>query len=112
MAIRAALAALALESAKRSNAVIYAVATGRARRWAPLMDLADATGGQTIDIESSKDLALEFRTILEDFRSRYILTLVPSGVEERGFHRLDVRVRRGGLTVKARPGYIGRGPAR
>jgi len=101
-----------LESAKRSNAVIYTVAAGRARRWKPLTELADATGGHTIEIESSKDLTPEFRKILEDFRSRYILTFVPSGVDEGGFHRLDVRVRRGGVAVKARPGYIGRGPAR
>jgi len=96
-----------LEAAKRSNAVIYAVAAGRARRWEALKSLTDATGGYTIEIESSKDLAGEFRKILEDFRSRYILTFVPRGVAEGGFHRLDVRVRRGGLTVKARPGYIG-----
>ena len=100
-----------LEAAKRSNAVIYAVAAGRARRWEALKSLTDATGGYTIEIESSKDLAGEFRKILEDFRSRYILTFVPRGVAEGGFHRLDVRVRRGGLTVKARPGYIGKGPA-
>jgi len=96
-----------LEGAKRSNAVIYAVAAGRARRWEALKSLTDATGGYTIEIESSKDLAGEFRKILEDFRSRYILTFVPRGVAEGGFHRLDVRVRRDGLTVKARPGYIG-----
>ena len=100
-----------LEAAKRSNAVIYAVAAGRARRWEALKSLTDATGGYTIEIESSKDLAGEFRKILEDFRSRYILTFVPRGVAEGGFHRLDVRVRRDGLIVKARPGYIGKRPA-
>jgi VWFA-related protein len=100
-----------VESAKRSNAVIYAVAAGRARRWEALKDLTDATGGHTIEVESSKDLAGQFRKILDDFRSRYIVTFVPTGVAEGGFHRLDVRVKRGGVNVKARPGYIGKGPA-
>ena len=100
-----------LESAKRSNAVIYAVAAGRARGWEALKSVTDATGGHTIEIESSKDLAGHFRKILDDFRSRYIVTFVPTGVAEGGFHRLDVRVKRGGVTVKARPGYIGKAPA-
>ena len=100
-----------LQAAQRSNAVIYAVAARRARRWDALKSLTDATGGYTIEIESSKDLAGEFRKVLEDFRSRYILTFVPQGVSDGGFHRLDVRVRRPGLTVRARPGYIGKGPA-
>jgi VWFA-related protein len=98
-----------LESAKRSSAVVYVVAAGRARRWRALADLADVTGGHTIEIQSDRDLAREFARILEDFRSRYVLTFVPTGVTEGGFHRLDVRVVRRGLTVKARPGYIGRG---
>jgi VWFA-related protein len=101
-----------LDAARRSNAVVYAVAAGRARRWAALKDLADATGGHAIDVESSKDLAGEFRKILQDFRSRYILTFVPAGVPDEGFHRLDVHIRRGGMTVKTRPGYIGKGTGR
>ena len=96
-----------LESAKRSNAVIYAVASGGARRWPLLKDLADATGGQTMEIASSKDLKSQFQRILQEFRSRYVLTFTPRGVPDGGFHRLDVRARRG--NVKGRPGYIGAG---
>lgn len=98
-----------LDAAKRANAVIYALAAERARGWSVLRDLADATGGHSIDVTSSNDLSGEFQKILDDFRSRYILTFVPTGVPQAGFHRLDVKIRRGGLTVKARPGYIGKG---
>jgi Ca-activated chloride channel homolog len=101
-----------LESAKRSNAVIYAVTAAETRRHSPLKDLTDATGGQLLQIASSADLRGAFQKILRDFRSRYILTYTPADVAPGGFHRLDVRVRRPGLTVKARPGYIGIGPAR
>jgi VWFA-related protein len=96
-----------LESARRTNAVVYIVATGGARRWGVLKDLADATGGQLMELASSADLRPQFQKILDEFRSRYVLTYTPVGVTRDGFHRLDVRVRRGGLTVKARPGYIG-----
>jgi Ca-activated chloride channel family protein len=101
-----------LESAKRSNAVIYAVTAAATRRDSPLKDLTDATGGQLLQIATSADLRGAFQKILRDFRSRYILTYAPAGVPAGGFHRLDVRVRRPGLTVKARPGYIGIGPVR
>ena len=98
-----------LESAKRSNAVMYAVTAAAARRRSPLKDLTDATGGHMLQVASSGDLRDAFQKILQDFRSRYILSYSPQGVPLDGFHRLDVRVKRRGLTVKARPGYIGVG---
>jgi Ca-activated chloride channel family protein len=101
-----------LESAKRSNAVIYAVTAAEARRRSPLKDLTDATGGHMLQVTASGDLRGAFQKILQDFRSRYILAYSPQGVPAEGFHRLDVRVKRRGLSVKARPGYIGVGPAR
>jgi VWFA-related protein len=96
-----------LAAAHRSNAVIDVVATGSARRWPVLRDLTDATGGQTIAVESSQQIRAQFESILREFRSRYVVTFVPAGVADGGFHRLDVRVRGGRLAVKARPGYIG-----
>ena len=101
-----------LESAKRSSAVVYAVTAAQARRRSPLKDLADATGGNMLEVKSSADLRGAFQKILRDFRSRYILSYSPQGVSAEGFHRLDVRVKRRGLTVKARPGYTGVGPSR
>ncbi|SRR6266851_2023099 len=99
-----------LEGAKRSNAVIYAVTAAEARRRSPLKDLTEATGGHLFQISSSGDLHAAFQNILRDFRSRYILAYSPQGVPIGGFHHLDVRVKRRGLTVKARSGYIGVGP--
>jgi Ca-activated chloride channel family protein len=101
-----------LESAKRSNAVVYAVTADAVRRHSPLEDLADATGGQVLRVRADGDLTAAFQKILQDFRSRYILSYSPQGVPAHGFHRLDVRVKRGGMTVKARPGYVGVDPAR
>lgn len=101
-----------LESARRSNAVIYAVTSADARRVSALENLADATGGEILRVRSSADLRNSFDGILQDFRSRYILAYTPSGVPSSGFHRLDVRVKPRGLTVKARPGYIGMESAR
>jgi VWFA-related protein len=96
-----------LESAKRSSAVVYAVAATDATHLSPLEDLIDATGGRLLRIASTRDLRGAFEKILQDFRSRYILAYTPTGVPSGGLHRLDVRVKRRGLNVRARPGYIG-----
>ena len=101
-----------IASAKRSNAVIYAVTSADARQSSSLEELTDATGGGMLRVASSADLHGAFQRILRDFRSRYILVYTPTGVPLGGFHRLDVQVKRRGLTVTARPGYIGVEPAR
>jgi VWFA-related protein len=94
-----------IDATRRASAVIYTVATGDARRWTLLNDLADATGGRAIALASSKDLRAEFERILTEFRSRYLLAFTPKGVAESGYHRLTVRATRSGINVKARPGY-------
>ncbi len=86
---------------------IYAVTAQAAREVAAIGDLAGLTGGDRLRAESRADLRAAFRRILEEFRSRYILAYTPAGVSSGGFHTLAVRVKRRGLSVKARPGYVG-----
>ena len=45
-----------------------------------------------------------FRQILEEFRSAYVLLYDAKGVE-RGYHELEVKVKRDGVTVSSRRGY-------
>lgn len=101
-----------IEAAKRSNAVIYAVSASESGVTSELQDLSEATGGQTLRVASSRDLAPAFGRILGDFRSRYVLAFSPIGVDAGGVHRLDVRVKKPGLSVKARQSYVGLSPAR
>jgi len=37
---------------------------------------------------------------------RYLISYSPQGVSGAGWHRLEVRVKGRGATVKARPGYF------
>ena len=98
-----------LEAARRLNAVVYVIASAGARRWPPLKALSEATGGRVIDVDSSAQIAEEFHSVLEDFRSRYVLTFTPAGVPPGGFHRLNIGVRDRSVKVTARPGYFGEG---
>ena len=94
-----------LETARRGDVVVYGVEVGERRASFP-RDLSEVTGGRLFAIESTKDLAATFANILEEFRMRYLVSYSPQGVSQGGWHRLEVRVRNRGVTVKARPGYF------
>ena len=93
-----------LETARRGEVVVYSVDIGE-RLLSFTRDLTEATAGRGIAIESTKDLSATFTRILEEFRMRYLISYSPQGVGAAGWHRLEVRVKRRGVTVKARPGY-------
>jgi Ca-activated chloride channel homolog len=91
--------------ARRSDVVAYAVSTGGTTP--PfLRDLAESTGGRSVDVSSTKTLSDTFVGILDEFRGRYLLGFTPQGTGHGdGWHRLQVRVKGRSVSVKARPGY-------
>src|SRR5438552_11472339 len=93
-----------LDAAKRSDVVAYAVAVRSPAKPEFLRDLTSLTGGKLFEVEKTEKLDSLFLGILEEFRQRYLVSYTPKGVAKEGWHKLDVRVRRGS-TVKARPGY-------
>lgn len=95
-----------LELGRRSDVVVYPV-TSKGARPDFLEDLASLTGGRLHEVDAKSDLSATFRSILEEFRFRYLVTYTPRGVPRGGWHKLDVRVNRPGASVKARPGYQG-----
>jgi VWFA-related protein len=95
-----------LETARRSDAVVYGVALRNVARPPFLRDLAETSGGEFLEIVSPLDIEPVFQRVLEEFRHRYLLSYTPTGVERAGWHRLQVRVRQRGVSVKARPGYF------
>jgi hypothetical protein len=52
-----------------------------------------------------------FLRILNEFRQRYLVTYIPMGVSEDGWHKLEVRVKNRSAKVRARPGYMRKSPA-
>jgi VWFA-related protein len=95
-----------LEMGRRSDVVVYSMASKGAR---PdfLEQLSELTGGRLHEADRGEDLSKVFRSILDEFRHRYLITYTPKGVAKDGWHKLDVRVNRPGARVKARPGYQG-----
>ena len=116
-----------LERARRSEAVVYVV-TRRPPRpdvrleyrsgielWPThnssqagnpvIAEMANVTGGHVFVAERAEDLRATFSAIVTQFRTRYLLTYSPRGVDAAGWHAIDLRLKRGKATVKARRGY-------
>ena len=96
-----------LGAAKRADVVTYGVVAGDAPKSPFLADLTAVTGGQLIAVKSTADLGPTFVALLNEYRQRYLLSYVPTGVDRGGWHVLDVRViGQGGVSVRARSGYL------
>ncbi|MDQ3170597.1 MAG: VWA domain-containing protein [Acidobacteriota bacterium] len=94
-----------IETAKRLDVVMFGISTGAPKRNV-LDELADASGGDLIRIESTRELTAALRKLMTEFRQRYLLSYTPEGVARGGWHKIDVRVKRRGMSVKARAGYF------
>ena len=95
-----------LKTARRSDGVVYGVSVRGSARPEFLKGLSDTTGGDLLQVESIKDVGATFVAVLEEFRHRYLVSYSPRGVAKDGWHRLEVRVKTPGASVKARPGYL------
>jgi hypothetical protein len=99
--------AIALETARSGNVVVYGVWSGRRGRPEFLRDVADVSGGRLIDVSRTGNITGAFLSIVQEFRQRYLITYTPTGVSTGGWHRLDVRVKGRRANVRARRGYYG-----
>ena len=70
--------------------------------------IAGETGGLVTLVKPGESLSSKFRRMLQEFRSSYVLYFTPRGVERSGAHTLEVRVKRAGVAVRARRGYVWR----
>lgn len=93
--------------ARRADVMIYPVALGRTQR--PLFTrLAQLTGGRAFHQRDTRKLPDTLRAIADELRRQYLIGYTPSRpivAGEGGWRDIDVRVRRAGLTVRARDGY-------
>jgi VWFA-related protein len=116
-----------LERARRTDAVVYLVALRTPRfdtrleyrsgieLWSgnggfptsapPVVELASLTGGQIVIADRPERLRDAFAAAVTQFRTRYLITYRPQGVDATGWHPIDVRLKGKRGTVTARRGY-------
>ena len=111
--------------ARRSRALIYWLRTGsrtealkpRTSAWkdpdeyrAEYEELTRTvleTGGRIVTLSRIEDAEAAFREILAELREQYVLGYYPTVSRGDGaWHRVTVRVRRSGLLVRTRGGYV------
>lgn len=121
-----------LDTARRSEAVVYTVGLSSGGRRIPgyrldfrsgvqppvptvaasalaqdfLHALAEQTGGEFLAVTHSESLRETFVTVVNEFRTRYLLTYTPQGVDAGGWHPLEVRLKARRGSVTARRGYL------
>ncbi len=104
-----------LEQARTNEAMIYAVGLrsdyfngSRQVRTKPdsgLKRLAEETGGGYFELDKTADLAPTFTRVAQELHSQYVLGFTP-GLLDGKVHRLGIRVKRPGMTVRARKSYL------
>jgi len=103
-------AAEALERARQSDVMVYAVALGRIRP--PLFaELSTVTGGRSFHVKDSKSLDESLRGIATELPRQYLLGYTPSRPVTPGtpdWRSIEVRVRQPDARVRARDGYVAR----
>ena len=72
-----------------------------------IREVSEASGGRLLEVSSDDDLAGAYQEVLEELRTRYVLSFTPNPRLE-GFVPIEVRVKRRGVDVRARPGYVAR----
>ena len=122
-----------LDSARRSEAVVYGVGlrpkdstvrpgyrmdfrsglqpvkprvTGAGLFQQVLPTLAEDTGGKYLDAERSEKLRNAFVQIVTEFRTRYLITYTPRGVDRGGWHPIEVKLTNKPGKITARRGYL------
>jgi hypothetical protein len=71
-----------------------------------LRDIASRTGGRFYTIGADEPPARRLREAVEEFRTRYVLRYVPTGVERTGSHDLVVTTPGKRYQIHARRGYF------
>ena len=100
----------ALERARRSDVMIYPIAVGRSRP--PLFaELATLTGGRSFHVRDLKQLSPTLAGIARELRYQYLLGYTPARpivVGSNEWRSISVTVKRPGMRVRARDGYLAR----
>lgn len=90
--------------AERDGFMIYAIGLEGSLLEEELLDLAERTGGGHFVLERNAELTAAMTRVIEELRHQYLIGFSP-GVADGRMHRLQVRVNRERMSVRARRQY-------
>lgn len=94
--------------AEREGVMVYTVSIdnrGGTTRDGDLRRIARESGGERYRLERDAELSAAFTRIADELHHQYLIGFVPETFDGKR-HELDVRVKRRGLTVRARRSYV------
>jgi Ca-activated chloride channel homolog len=77
----------------------------RSRPSRDLRKISEETGGGYFELSQTADLAPTFSRVATELRSQYLIAFTPTTLDGK-VHKLEVRVNRPGMTVRARKSYL------
>ena len=66
---------------------------------------SDETGGGYFELAKTVDLSPTFTRVAQELRSQYLIAFAPATLDGK-VHKLEVRVNKPGMTVRARRSYL------
>ena len=103
-----------LEQARTDEVMIYSIGLEsvyfngqhkvRTRPDRGLRKLSDETGGGYFELKNSDDLGPTFTRVAQELHSQYVLGFPPA--TDGKLHKLEVRVKKVGMTARARKSYL------
>ena len=97
----------AIEAARTSDVLIYAIGVGGGTDRSVLKDVSEETGGRAFFVDKAGELGATYQRIADELRNQYILAYASSNPEYDGAWR-EIKVRfvgKGDFKVRARKGY-------
>lgn len=104
-----------LERARDEEVMVYSIGLEseyfngmrivRSRPSRDLRKISDETGGGYFELEKTADLAPTFTRVAQELRSQYLIGFAPAVLDGK-VHKLEVRVNKPGMTVRARRSYL------
>jgi Ca-activated chloride channel family protein len=70
-----------------------------------LKKLTEDTGGGYFELKKTADLGETFTRVAQELHSQYVIGFSPETMDGK-VHKLDVRVKKGGMTARARKSYV------
>ena len=103
-----------LDEAREDEVMIYAIGLEseyfngqrkvRSRPDRGLRRLADETGGGYFELKKTDELGSTFTRVAQELHSQYVLGFAPAN--DGKLHKLEVRVKKAGMTPRARKSYL------
>ena len=108
-----------LRAARESSTTVYVVRTrdegppgsGESGQAYLLRRVVETTGGSSWSSGSGPEIEAAFREVLKTVNARYVLAYEPAGVARAGRHRIELKVKRDGVEVRARREYFVAAPS-